>query len=220
VLTILVSGSGTDVGKTRVTGALARAAARAGRAVQIVKPVQTGIASGEPTDAELAATFAGLPASCAHTLRRYSAPLAPLAAAAAENASLEIKKVLQEISRLPPAEMRLIEGAGGIAVPLAANGWDWVDFAQTVRADSVVLVVPDQLGAISQCRAYFYYLKMKLGRPLPGGVLLNEVTAASPEVKASIRAALAANEIPLWGELAFDALDPVLHPPLAQWFGV
>jgi dethiobiotin synthase len=220
VLTILVSGSGTGVGKTRVTGALARVAARAGRSVQIVKPVQTGIASGEPSDAELAATFAGLPVQCACTLRRYSAPLAPLAAAVAEHAPLEIKKVLQEIALLPPAEVRLIEGAGGIAVPLAANGWDWVDFAQAVRADAVVLVVPDQLGAISQCRAYFYYLKMKLGSPLPGGVLLNEVTDASPDVKASIRSALAANAIPLWSELAFDALDPVLHPPLAQWLGI
>lgn len=219
MLTILVSGSGTGVGKTRVTGALTRVAARAGRSVQIVKPVQTGIAADEPSDAELAAEFAGLPSHGAHTLRRYSAPLAPLAAAAAENASLEIKKVLQEIALLPPADVRLIEGAGGIAVPLGSNGWDWVDFAQTVRADAVVLVVPDQLGAISQCRAYFYYLKMKLGRPLPGGVLLNETTAASPAVKASIRAALAANEIPLWGELAFDALDPVLHPPLAPWLG-
>jgi glyoxylase-like metal-dependent hydrolase (beta-lactamase superfamily II) len=37
-------------------------------------------------------------------------------------------------------DLLLIEGAGGLAVPLAAAGWDWADFAAAVRADGVVLV--------------------------------------------------------------------------------
>jgi dethiobiotin synthetase len=218
VVTILVSGSGTSVGKTRVVGALARVAARNGRSVQIIKPVQTGVAPGEPSDADLAAKFAGIPAHCAHTLRRYRAPLAPLAAAQAEDASLKIQDVIREISLLPPTDIRLIEGAGGLAVPLGSHGYDWVEFADEIRADAVVMVVPDELGAINQSRMVINYYESKFRPQSPGGIFLNALRPPSPEVAASTRAALAGCDVPLWGELAADAREPVIgYKPLLTW---
>ncbi|MGA2053494.1 MAG: dethiobiotin synthase [Opitutales bacterium] len=215
-MTLLVSGSGTGVGKTRVVGALARVAARNGRSVQIIKPVQTGLAPGEPSDADLAAQFADLPPNWAHTLRRYPAALAPLDAACAASEPLDIKSVIQEILSLPPPTIRLIEGAGGVAVPLAANGWDWVEFAEAVHADAVILVVPDELGAINQSRLVCDYFWSKYRERPPGSVFLNALRPPPPEVAASTRAALEACGIPLWGELAADAGEPVLRRLLTK----
>ena len=49
---IAVTGTDTGVGKTWATAALAQAFLLAGRGVVVVKPVQTGVESDEPTDAD------------------------------------------------------------------------------------------------------------------------------------------------------------------------
>jgi dethiobiotin synthase len=216
VVTILISGAGTGVGKTRVCAALARYAHQQGLSVQIIKPVQTGVAADEPTDAEVAAKLAGLPPASAHTLRRYRAALAPLAAASAERTKLDIKKVLREILALPPMDLRLIEGAGGVAVPLGDKGWDWVDFAREVNADAIVLVVTDELGAINQARLAYDYTIHKLPKHPPCGVFLNAIKPPPRAVAASTRAALQNTSAPVWGELAADAIEPHLQQPLAE----
>jgi dethiobiotin synthase len=234
VVTILVSGSGTGVGKTRVTAALARAAHQAGRRVQIVKPVQTGIAAGRPSDADDAAALAGLAPGSAHTLRRYPAALAPVAAAEAAGLELNIMEVLGEITQLPETDVRLIEGAGGLAVPLGnafffgeVTQMDWKDLGVFVKAEGAVLVVPDELGAINQARlvhAYFstpsHLAKSKMFRDPAGGVFLNALKPPPPEVTTSTRDALERAGVPRWGELAADAIAPRIHEPLAKLLGL
>jgi len=218
VVTILVSGSGTGVGKTRVTAALARTARQHGRTVQVIKPVQTGAVPPEPSDAEIVAQLAGLAPDFVYTLRRYRAPLAPLAAVAAEDAQLDIQKIIREIAALPPVDIRLIEGAGGAAVPLGPNGWDWMEFADEIHAHAVILVVLDELGAINQARLVYDYARGKYRDRPPCGVLLNALTPPPPAVATSTRAALEACGVPLCAELAVDALEPILHcPSLIQW---
>jgi dethiobiotin synthase len=218
VVTILVSGSGTAIGKTQVTAALARVAFQHGRDVQIIKPVQTGVAAHEPSDADLAAKLAGLPSDCAHTLRRYRAALAPISAALAEGSKLKIKTVIREVLALPPTDIRLIEGAGGVAVGLGLQRWDWVEFADAVHADAVVLVVKDKLGAINLSRLVYSYCGWKSREDTSCGVFLNAVTTPPSDVAASTRWTLGKGRIPLWGELACGSLDPVLHySKLKKW---
>ena len=55
-----ITGTDTDVGKTRVTAAVAAAFVTGGERPTIVKAVQTGLAPGEPGDAAEAAALAGL----------------------------------------------------------------------------------------------------------------------------------------------------------------
>jgi len=246
VVTILVSGSGTGVGKTRVTAALARAAARAGKHVQIVKPVQTGIASGKSSDADDAAVLAGIGRGAAHTLRRYPAALAPISAATAAGLKLNLEDIFREIQQLPSTDIRLIEGAGGLAAPLFEAGYDWWNFALQLQVNAVVLVVPDQLGAINQARlVYHYFLKKKDGEIITdwevrsrsvvkststtktesikipdGGIFLNALKAPPPEVAGSTRETLADCEVPVWGELATEAIEPRIHQPLAGLLGL
>lgn len=55
----VVSGTGTEIGKTVATAALAAVALAAGRSVAVLKPAQTGVAPGEPGDAAETARLAG-----------------------------------------------------------------------------------------------------------------------------------------------------------------
>ena len=79
-----VTGTDTDVGKTRTTAALALALRLAGKAPTIVKLVQTGLAPGVPGDAAHAGTLAGVP----HVeLARFFKAADPWSAAEAEGKS-------------------------------------------------------------------------------------------------------------------------------------
>jgi len=219
MVTLLISGSGTSVGKTRIMGALARAAGERGRSVQLIKPVQTGVATGEPLDADIAKELAGVSSTTAMTLRSYSAALAPIAAARMEGIRLDPLELAKETLAQPSVDLRLIEGAGGLAVPLQSPGWDWVDFALAARVNAVVLVVPDQLGAINWARLAHHYLVSKSGSRLRAGIFLNGIEAVSPEVKSSTRAALNELGIPVWGELAANFTEAKLHPTLVELIG-
>jgi dethiobiotin synthase len=219
VLTLLISGCGTGVGKTHVTAALTRVASRQGQHVQIIKPVQTGATATEPTDADCAAALAQSNLVSAHTLRSYPAALSPLSAAKAVNARLHIADLVRETLALPQVDVRLIEGAGGLAVPLDENGADWMDFAIAVRADAIVLVVPDQLGAINLARLVHHYFLTKTAAGSSGGIFLNALTTPTVEIAASTRAGLASCAVPIWGELGAGSLEATLYSPLAELLG-
>ncbi|MGC3003343.1 AAA family ATPase, partial [Streptomyces sp. G35A] len=56
---LVITGTGTEVGKTVVTAAVAAAALSAGRSVAVLKAAQTGVGPGEPGDAAEVARLAG-----------------------------------------------------------------------------------------------------------------------------------------------------------------
>ena len=118
--TLLVSGSDTGIGKTHVVGALARLLRDRGAAVRIVKPVETGRGESEVAcgDATTAARMAGLSEESAHTPLRFVSPLAPRAAAEAEGRALVWADLVDGVEATPGCDWRIIEGAGGLAVPL------------------------------------------------------------------------------------------------------
>ena len=71
-------------------------------------------------------------------LRRFAAAINPLDAATAEGGALGWDELLADYYRLPACDCRLVEGAGGLAVPLDAGGRDWADCARAISADAVV----------------------------------------------------------------------------------
>jgi dethiobiotin synthetase len=201
--TIFVTGSDTGVGKTRVAGWIARSLAASG-SVQVIKPVESGAASDRPADAP---TAAGHWAS-AHTLVSLPLPLAPLAAAAAAGVSLSLDDLLDRLAALPAADHRVIEGAGGIAVPIDPDGRDWADFAAAIHPDLVVLVVEDRLGAINQARLASDYLLARL----PKGKVAIWLNAAGKPCEVSVaranREGIAASGLRLAGESDFGDSQP------------
>ncbi len=201
--TFFVTGSDTGIGKTRVAAAIARLLARPNMRIQFVKPVETGRTPNEPGDADSSRRASRLPTASAITLLRYPLPIAPCAAAAAEGSVFSLDLLLEQWQKLPPADLRIVEGAGGLAVPLDSGGRDWTDFARAITTDRIVLVVPDRLGAINQARLTAAYAK-RIGKP--AGLWLNEVEAQSDEVRRSNRDALEA--VPLIASQRFGAELP------------
>ncbi len=174
--TYFITANDTDVGKTYVAGLLARHFATQGLSVQMIKAIDCG-GSG---DAAWVQAFAGDDLVSTHTLFSYPEPLAPLAAANCAQSTPDFSQLLHALEQLPVADVRLIEGAGGLAVPIDRSGLDWRDFAEALAPDRTLVVVDNRLGAINQSRLVDAYLG-----DLPHAFILNELQPASDAVKAS-----------------------------------
>jgi dethiobiotin synthetase len=148
VTVLVVTGTDTGVGKTVVTAAIAAAAERTGRRVAVVKPAQTGTATGEETDADTVSRLAA-PATVL-TIASYPDPLAPLTAArVAGLPPLEPDIVLSTVERLDKErDLVLVEGAGGLLVPMGVAAWTIADLASALDAD-VVVVARAGLGTLN-----------------------------------------------------------------------
>jgi dethiobiotin synthetase len=144
---LLITGTGTGVGKTIATAALASAARSAGLDVAVCKPVQTGTADGDDDLAEVA-RLSGV--KNLHGGWRYPEPLAPVAAA--ERAGLPLPTrdaLLAAVGRADaPNRLTLVEGAGGLLVELGAAGVTLRDVAAELHA-SVLIVVGPELGTLN-----------------------------------------------------------------------
>lgn len=141
---LVVTGTGTGVGKTVVTAALA---VRAGEGVVVVKPVQTGVLAGEAGDADDVRRLAG----CAVTeFVRLPDPLAP--DTAARRAGVSLPPVAAYASRIRDlAQVHrtvIVEGAGGLLVRLDSAGGTLLDLAADLVAE-VVVVAAAGLGTLN-----------------------------------------------------------------------
>jgi dethiobiotin synthetase len=136
---VVVTGTDTGVGKTIVTAAIAAAAATAGLKVAVVKPAQTGILTGEETDAATVARLAD-PAAV-RTLSAYPDPLAPLAAARISGEAplgpMAAHLGVRDAGR--QHDLTLVEGAGGLFVQMGEGGWTIADLAVSLGASAVVV---------------------------------------------------------------------------------
>jgi dethiobiotin synthetase len=143
---LLLTGTGTEVGKTWVGARLAPLLG-----AKAWKPAQSFEPGTGPTDAEVLAAATGQePHQVCPSHRWYPLPLAPPEAAA--ELGLPPFTVADLLAELPPYDdVLLVEGVGGPRSPLAADG-DTVALAQAVRPDVVVLVAHAGLGAINDVR--------------------------------------------------------------------
>ncbi|MFJ6718014.1 MULTISPECIES: dethiobiotin synthase [unclassified Streptomyces] len=149
-MTILfVSGTGTEIGKTVVTSAVAAAAVAAGRSVAVLKPAQTGVGPDEPGDAAEVARLAG-PSVTARELARYPEPLAPDTAARRSGLpTLSPADVAQAARKLAAShDLVLVEGAGGLLVRFDEAGHTLADAARLLDAP-VLIVAPAALGTLN-----------------------------------------------------------------------
>jgi dethiobiotin synthetase len=150
---VFITGTGTDVGKTVVTRALARALSRRGLKIAAVKPVESGIARrpGEkhPTDAAALRAAAGSIVSdddiCAYLL---DDPVSPHLAAARQGVRIDPARIGAMLERASTAhDLVLAEASGGLLVPLSGELL-YADLIAKVGLPLVV-VAPNALGAIN-----------------------------------------------------------------------
>jgi dethiobiotin synthetase len=169
VTDLLVTGTDTAVGKTVVACALLLALRARGVKAVGFKPAETGLDPGEPADSELLARASGFDEPLARPLLRLAEPLAPAVAADRGGVALEPKAVRERVSALRAAGYRLVvEGAGGLQVPLA-----WGFTALDLAADeglTAVIVARAGLGTLNHVVLTADALRAR-GVPLAGVVL-------------------------------------------------
>lgn len=142
---LVVTGTGTGVGKTIVTAAIA--ALHPGR-VAVLKPAQTGIEPGAPGDLADVVRLAAPATVC--ELARYPDPLAPATAARrAGRPALDPAAAVRAARLLAhDHDLVLVEGAGGLLVRFTDAGGTLADVA-TALAAPVLVVAAAGLGTLN-----------------------------------------------------------------------
>lgn len=158
---LFITGTGTDVGKS-VTAAVLLAGTRG----LYWKPVQSGLEEG--TDAQWIQRATALPDRHFHPERyRLRRPLSPHAAAALDGVRIE----LDDFQAPDPAPLHhlIVEGAGGVLVPLNARHF-MLDLIVQL-ALPVLVVASSRLGTINHTLLTLQALRDR--RVSVAGVILN-----------------------------------------------
>jgi dethiobiotin synthetase len=152
---IVITGTGTDIGKTWVTAAVATALRQRGLPVVARKPVQSYAPEhASPTDAEILADATGedphVVCPAHRWLPRAMAP--PMAADALGSERFTFAQLAMEITGSSPRDaIVLVESVGGVRSPLASDG-DTVALVAALQPALVVLVADAGLGTINVVR--------------------------------------------------------------------
>jgi dethiobiotin synthetase len=176
---LLITGTDTGVGKTIVTAAIAAAARAADYTVAVLKPAESGVVAGAglESDVDIVARLAA-PQS-ARTLVSYPDPLAPLTAARQSGLpELAIGDVIEAVEVAGGEhDVVLVEGSGGLLVPMGEAGWTVAELAVALRIPAVVVARPG-LGTLNHIALTF---EAMANRGIPGWLVLGS-WPAEPEL--------------------------------------
>ena len=173
---LFVTGTDTGVGKTLVTAALALALKAQGLDVGVVKPVQTG--EGDAVALKNWAELAEEPEEIAPF--SFEAPLAPLVAARLEGRTLELDEVCGRVRALARHELTLVEGAGGLLVPVGPD-WTIADLASALGLP-LLIVARAGLGTVNHTLLTVAEAR-RLGLDVIGVVLNGHGRGSDPSVE-------------------------------------
>lgn len=170
-----VTGTDTGVGKTFVTAGLAAALRARDHDVAIFKPVQSGARVDDPeSDAAV------LGADCVYS---FAAPLAPMVAARAEDRRVELEPIVARAEELEREhELILVEGVGGLLVPLAPD----LDVAGLAAALGLPLLIVARAGLGTVNHTLLTVEAARSRRLEIAGIVLNGDTDASTADNASM----------------------------------
>ena len=157
-----VSGIDTDIGKTVATGVLAKQLLQQGKSVITQKPVQTGC-QDIAEDIAVHRKIMDIPMQEADkqglTMPEiFGYPASPHLAARLDGRALDLDKIRTTTQELATQyEIVLVEGAGGLMVPLTEDLLT-IDYIQQ-QAYPVILVTSGRLGSINHTLLSFSALK-------------------------------------------------------------
>jgi dethiobiotin synthetase len=204
---IFITGTDTGVGKTYVAAGIAAELRRRGVNVGVMKPAETGCRTQKgklvPRDALRLMEAAGVRDALALVNPYpFKNPLAPSVAAGLEKKKIDPDRIgtaYRTLSRRH--EFMIVEGAGGIMVPLW-RGYTFLDLAQALQLPVVIVARPG-LGTINHSLLTIAALKER-GLEI-SGIVFNHARekkdglaeATSPGVVGNI------SGVPIWGILAY-----------------
>ena len=137
---IFITGTDTAVGKTLVTAVLTRSLKKRGLDIGVMKPVETGVVQGRPSDAVRLARAAQV-SDALDLVRPYAfrLPVAPFDAARAERRTIKLSTIVRAYHQLHAQhDLLLVEGAGGVHVPITPT-MDVLDLIEKLKAPVVVV---------------------------------------------------------------------------------
>jgi dethiobiotin synthetase len=151
--TFFITGTDTDVGKTIVTALLTAYYKKIGKRVVPYKPVQSGAIDeqGRLTAPDVALYKKALPTLAAEDSNTYvlKKPSSPHLAAKEEGVTIFPGKIIEHVRLLEQKyETVLVEGAGGLIVPIQENGYCMIDLIKDLSVP-VLLVARAGLGTIN-----------------------------------------------------------------------
>lgn len=175
---LFVTGTDTGVGKTVVAAVLARLLRMQGINVGVMKPVTSGCREqgGQlvSDDALLLCKASGVGVSADVAPYLLREPLAPAEAARIDGVRIEFARISESYQRLAAAhEFVIVEGAGGLMVPLA-GGLLVADLARDLGLPLLVVARPG-LGTINHT-VLTCYAAQQLGLSV-AGVIVNDFPA-------------------------------------------
>ncbi len=172
---IFITGTDTGVGKTYVARGIARTLTRDGIDVGVMKPAETGCRrrSGHlmPADAINLMKATGVRDSLdLVNPYRFSRPLAPSVAAELAGKYVDPARIISSFQKISKRhDFTIVEGAGGIMVPLSAS-YLYLDLAQSLSLPVLIVSRPG-LGTINHTLLTIAALQK---RRLPiAGVVMN-----------------------------------------------
>lgn len=203
---LFITGTDTGVGKTFVAGVLATLLRARQLTVGVMKPVETGCPRQDgqlrPQDAlylqEKAGSDDPLHEICPYALEM---PAAPWVAAAAADIAIDLGRIAAGFHHLSARhQVTLVEGAGGILVPLTETA-DYADLIQQLNIP-VLVVSRAALGTINHTLLtvrWAHHLQL----PILGVVVNSPAGPPSPSEQANLQALAKRLPVPLFGSLPF-----------------
>jgi dethiobiotin synthetase len=172
---IFITGTDTGVGKTIVAATLALLLRMKGVNAGVMKPVTSGCREENgklvSDDAMLLCQAAGMPCNEDVTPYLLREPLAPAEAAKIDGVRIDLAHIRTSYQRLAAAhDYMIVEGAGGLMVPLA-GGLLMADLAQGLELPLLVVARPN-LGTINHT-ALTCFAAQQMGLSVAGVIINN-----------------------------------------------
>lgn len=207
---VLITGTDTGVGKTVVGCGLAATFTAQGKRIGVLKPAETGCAMRDgalyPEDAIRLTAFArtSLPLDqiCPY---RFAPPVAPSVAAELSGVTIEPQRILAVFGQIARQhDFTIVEGAGGLLVPLASR-YTFADLARDLHLPLVV-VVGSKLGALNHTLLTLHCAQA-LSLPIIGYILNHPTPTTDTAVQTNARTLAQLTDVPNLGALPFLALS-------------
>ena len=203
---IFVTGTDTGVGKTLIATSLAALLRQRGYRIGVMKPVETGCreANGKliAEDAlrlkEASGCTEAIEKICPY---RFAEPLAPSLAAERAGHKIDVDHLLATYGEIDAEhDVTLVEGAGGLLVPLLPS-YTYADFARVLKLPLLV-VAANKLGVINHLLLTIEHASCK-GLLILGYVLNRISDEASLATETNREALSGMTGVPCLGELPF-----------------
>ena len=152
-----VTATNTNVGKTYACEVLLKRFANDGKSIGYFKPFETGVVDTPNDGSKLLEITKLLNQDYTFSINeivpfQFKLPAAPFVASMYENKTININKVFTTITKLlEKCDILIIEGAGGLYVPILKNYFiiDLIKDLQSKYNTKTILISPSSLGSIN-----------------------------------------------------------------------